>query len=200
MACRRRRTVLRVTVQLPMWLRPRPSNGAYITTDIGVGAHQAHLLAGHVAAPVSCTECHVIPNDLLTHPDLQNRPATVTFGTKASLHGATPAWDRSTASCANTYCHGSQLSNAATRPAPIWTKVDGTQRSCGSCHGYPPGGTHPSSVACATCHGEVVNADHTIKNLNLHINGNVEFFVQPVNAGIAGAAGTGGAAPTSGSN
>ncbi len=167
------------------------------TTDIGVGAHQAHLVAGQVAAPVACNECHQVPTDLLTHPDPLGRPAAVIFGTKASLHGAAPVWDRASASCANTYCHGAMLSGAADRPNPIWTKVDDSQLSCSSCHGYPPAGNHPNSGDCYACHGDVVNPDETIKDLTLHIDGTVEFYVPAADAGAAGAVSTGGTGATS---
>jgi len=126
---------------------PKAINGSSSTTDIGVGAHQAHLVAGHVAAPVACNECHQLPTDLLTHPDPSGRPATVIFGAKASLHGAVPVWNRASASCANTYCHGAMLLDAEYRAYPIWTQVDGSQLSCTSCHGYPPAGNHPTSGA-----------------------------------------------------
>jgi predicted CxxxxCH...CXXCH cytochrome family protein len=170
---------------------PKAVNGSWSTTDIGVGAHQAHLVAGHVAAPVACSECHQLPTDLLAHPDMAARPAAVIFGARASLHGSVPVWDRASASCADTYCHGARLSDAATRPAPIWIKVDGEQRSCRSCHGYPPAGNHPNSGTCDTCHGDVVNPDGTIKDMTRHIDGNVDFYVAPSDAGAVGTGGTG---------
>jgi len=171
---------------------PKAVDGSESTSSIGVGAHQGHLVAGHVAVPVACAECHRLPTDLLTHPDTLNRPATVVFGEKAQLYGAAPAWNRATARCTNTYCHGAKLSDASARPDPIWNLVDGTQRSCRSCHGYPPAGNHPQSDACSDCHGEVVNPDGTIKNLSRHVDGNVDFFVPVVDAG-AGSTGDSGA-------
>lgn len=176
---------------------PKAVNGSLSTTDIGVGAHQAHLIAGKIAAPVACDECHQVPTDLLNHPDPLGRPAAVIFGTKAGLHGAVPIWDRTSASCADTYCHGALLSGAADRPAPIWIKVDGAQLGCSSCHGYPPAGNHPNSDDCYACHGNVVNPDETIKDVNLHIDGNVEFYLPAADAGAAGAGSTAGSGATS---
>lgn len=169
---------------------PRSVNGSTNTNDIGVGAHQVHLVAGHVAAPIACTECHLIPTDLLSHPALQSRPAIVVFGPSATRYSLTPSWDRGTATCADTYCHGSRLSGAASRQLPIWTTVDGRQRSCSSCHGNPPAGDHPSSSACYLCHGDVVSADGTITNFSRHIDGNVDFSVVP-DAGVLAAGGAG---------
>jgi predicted CxxxxCH...CXXCH cytochrome family protein len=177
---------------------PKAVNGSSSTTDIGVGAHQAHLIAGKVAGPVACNECHRVPTDLLTHPDPLGRPAAVIFGSKARLHRAAPVWDRASASCAHTYCHGAMLSGAADRPSPIWTQVNGKQLGCNFCHGYPPAGNHPNSEDCNACHGDVVNSDGTIKNLNLHIDGEVQFYVPAPDAGAAGAANTGGVGNTNG--
>ena len=170
---------------------PKAIDGSVSTTDIGVGAHQEHLVAGHIAAPVACTECHPLPTDLLSHPDPLSRPATVVFGAKAQLYGAVPGWNRAAARCTNTYCHGAKLSDASARADPIWNQVDGTQRSCRSCHGYPPAGSHPHSDACADCHGEVVNPDGTIRNLSRHIDGNVDFFVPVADAGAGSSGGSG---------
>jgi len=154
---------------------PVAVNGSSSTSDIGVGAHQAHLVAGNVSQPVACTECHVVPSDLLNHPDPLDRPAAVTFGSLATNSGAAPTWNRDQASCSNTYCHGSTLPESSSRKAPVWTKVDGSQRTCTSCHGNPPGGSHPANSKCELCHGAVVSAGGVIKSLSLHINGKVDF-------------------------
>ncbi len=173
---------------------PKAVNGSVSTAYIGVGAHQAHLLANSITLPVACDECHHLPTDLLSHPDPLGRPAAVDFGIRASLHGATPVWDRTTASCSNVYCHGAQLSGAADRPVPIWTQVAGKQPSCTFCHGDPPAGNHPNLSDCYTCHGDVVSPNETITNLSLHIDGNVQFYVPAVDAGTTdtGSAGGGG--------
>ena len=163
---------------------PKAVNGSVSTANLGVGAHQAHLLANSITVPVACNECHQLPTDLLSHPDPLGRPAAVVFGKTARLNGASPVWDRTTASCSNVYCHGSKLSAAAERPAPIWTQVANKQPSCDFCHGNPPAGDHPKLRDCYTCHGDVVGPNGTITNLTLHIDGNVQFFVPAPDAGI----------------
>jgi predicted CxxxxCH...CXXCH cytochrome family protein len=175
---------------------PRSVNGSLVTTDIGVGAHQSHLVASHVAGPVPCTECHQLPMDLLSHPDPQPRPAAIVFGPKARLYGAEPVWDRASATCADVYCHGAKLSDAARRARPVWTSVDGRQRSCDSCHGNPPAGEHPRSDACDVCHGEVVKADGTIGDVTRHIDGIVDFYVVPLDAGAVSVGGASASGPT----
>ena len=62
-----------------------------------------------------------------------------------------------------------------TRLSPIWTKVDGSQRSCFSCHGFPPAGDHPASILCETCHGDVAGPGGTIKTPARHIDGVLDF-------------------------
>jgi predicted CxxxxCH...CXXCH cytochrome family protein len=169
---------------------PKAVNGSQSTADIGVGAHQSHLVAGHVAAPVACDECHRVPTDLLSHPDPLGRPAPVIFGTNATRYGAAPVWNRTDVSCSDTYCHGGILSGAASRPAPVWTNLDGSQLRCRACHGCPPTGNHPTSNACHTCHGDVVSPNGIIKDLTRHINGYVDYHVSVADAGAGGSGGT----------
>jgi predicted CxxxxCH...CXXCH cytochrome family protein len=46
---------------------------------------------------------------------------------------------------------------AGTDTTPTWTTVDGSQAACGTCHGLPPGGTHPPVTGAPrrvlACHG-----------------------------------------------
>lgn len=152
---------------------PRALDGSTSTTALGVGAHQAHLKAGRVAGPVACAECHPIPPDMTEHPDLEAPLPEVVFGPLAAL-GTAPAWDRRSAQCSATYCHGATLSGADTRRPPVWTRVDGTDLTCTACHGHPPGGTHPVDTACEKCHGTVVGPGDVILAPALHVNGVVE--------------------------
>jgi predicted CxxxxCH...CXXCH cytochrome family protein len=155
---------------------PPAVDGTFGTESIGVGAHQAHMRGSWLAGPVACTECHVLPAeaDGTQHPDPLGRPAPVVFGTLATKDPAHPTWDRGGRTCGGTYCHGATLRGGDVRPAPIWTRVDGSQLKCDSCHGYPPGDTHPQMNECEVCHGDVVSAGGVIKNPALHVNGNVE--------------------------
>ena len=156
---------------------PQDAHGNTSTASLGVGAHQAHLNAGALRGAIDCAECHVVPSDL-GHSAVAG-PAPVTFGALASSDGATPTWDRSAATCA-TYCHGATLPGGS-NTAPVWTKVDGTQAACGSCHGIPPPASsgHPAvsggTTVCAGCHPGTVKSDGTIDVAGgLHINGVVD--------------------------
>lgn len=127
---------------------PMSTKGSTSTAEVAVGAHAAHLAGGALRVAIACSECHEPVADL-THVD---GDARVTFGPLASADGATPAWNRSpTPSCATTYCHGATLSGG-TNPSPVWTRVDGSQASCGTCHGLPPPPPHVASNACGACH------------------------------------------------
>lgn len=154
---------------------PKALDGSSRTSDLGVGAHDAHMLGSSIAGPVACIECHAQPTDMLTHPDINPRPAAMTFGPLATSDGAEPAWDRSAAKCLNTYCHGGTLPDAARRPAPIWIRVDGSQRRCTACHGAPPADPHPSEGACESCHGDVAGPGSSIKNPARHVDGVIDF-------------------------
>jgi predicted CxxxxCH...CXXCH cytochrome family protein len=153
---------------------PRAVNGATSTADIRVGAHQVHMLGTDTAGPVACSACHPLPTDYLTHPRIEGGPAEVRFSGRATTSGLEPVWDRAQASCRNTYCHGASLFDAETRSVPIWTQVDGTQRRCTACHGFPPKGTHPASGTCDSCHGDVAGPSGTIKNPLRHVDGNID--------------------------
>jgi predicted CxxxxCH...CXXCH cytochrome family protein len=164
---------------------PYALNGSWDTNYVGVGAHQQHLVASDIAGAVPCYECHPIPTELLTHPNWSGQPTAVTFGPRASINQPTPAsgpptWDRTTAICRNVYCHGATLSGADSRAAPLWTRVDGSQRGCTACHGFPPvDAVHQNATACQDCHGAVVGPGQSIVNPALHVNGAIDIGSAP---------------------
>lgn len=145
-------------------------NGKKQTTYRGVGAHRVHL-AATLSAPITCKTCHTVPDQVDTpvHMDT-SLPAEVTFTGLARARGVSAAWNGT--QCA-VYCHSGKLpGGSATRP--LWTKVDRTQVTCGSCHGFPPAGAHPAAVACHLCHKGVVDSAGKITDPKKHINGKVE--------------------------
>jgi predicted CxxxxCH...CXXCH cytochrome family protein len=156
---------------------PRAVNGATSRSDVGVGAHQAHMRGSSLAGPVACSECHVLPAvaDGTEHPDPLGKPARVLFGPLAAQAPASPVWDRNARTCAGTYCHGATLRAAATRPAPSWIRADSGPLPCDACHGFPPPPTHPEGLDCERCHGAVVAAGGVILDPSLHVNGIVDF-------------------------
>jgi predicted CxxxxCH...CXXCH cytochrome family protein len=151
---------------------PKSTLGQTDTTAVGVGAHQAHLGAT-LATPLACAECHTVPTEVGAAGHMDSAlPAELTFGARAASDGATPSWDHASTSC-TTYCHGQTLGGGATTN-PVWTKVDGSQKSCGSCHGAPPPAPHTSNTACETCHTETAGPNMTILHPDKHVNGIVE--------------------------
>lgn len=159
---------------------PPAVDGTTDTKAIAVGAHQAHMRGSDIAGPVECGECHILPMvaNGTEHPDPWGRPAAVDFGNLAHWDSAGPVWDRETRTCAGTFCHGSTLRGGEDRPPPVWTRVDGSQIKCDSCHGNPPGESHPQDSQCEKCHSDV-SAGGVIKNPELHVNGKVELIPQP---------------------
>jgi len=153
---------------------PAPSlSGATQTSDIGVGAHKAHLEGGVFSRKVACNECHVVPADMFAPGHLDTgMPADLTFSGVAVTENLPPLWDHATATCTNSYCHGGGL-KGGTNPNPVWTQA--AQAACGSCHGLPPPLPHPNIADCSMCHGTVVNAQMQIVDREKHINGKVDF-------------------------
>ncbi len=153
---------------------PRSVAGSTSTTEIGVGAHQTHLNGGKNSRPVSCSECHLVPTSVGDPGHIDSPlPAEVIFGSLANASEIAANWDRTTATC-NTYCHGKSLPGGK-HTTPTWTKVDGTEAACGSCHGLPPPPPHPFATDnCDQCHAPTAGPNLTIANRNTHVDGVVQ--------------------------
>ena len=127
---------------------------------VRIGVHTSHVTAGALAPAFDCAVCHVKPADVLSPGHVDGSTAAVVFGGIASTR-TTPSWDRSTATCSSTYCHGATL-GGGTNKAPDWTMPGQGQAACGTCHGLPPPAPHPEVAAdltrCAACHGLTIDA------------------------------------------
>ncbi len=153
---------------------PRSVRGLTETSARAVGAHRQHLSDGRIRRAVDCAECHVVPSRVEGH--FGDAAATVTWsGPLARARGATPRWDPETERCSNVYCHGA-VSGGGDAKSPRWTLVDGSQKGCGSCHGYPPPSHGPSSTACHLCHADTVLGDDTTIDVagGKHVNGAID--------------------------
>ncbi|HEY6176682.1 MAG TPA: CxxxxCH/CxxCH domain-containing protein, partial [Kofleriaceae bacterium] len=153
---------------------PKDTTGGTVTTLRGVGAHQSHVATGATwHRDVACGECHLIPATVnaVGHIDTP-LPAEVIF----SGIGAGGSWNG--ANCSS-YCHGTTLKTSAGTPAggtattPSWTRVDGMQKQCTSCHGAPPPAPHPQDTACQNCHADA-GPNLTIKTPAQHIDGTIQ--------------------------
>ncbi len=179
---------------------PKALNNATATTDPGVGAHTIHLTGLTAMNNVACSECHTVPTSLYAAGHLDNsQKAEVIFGNFTNSGVSKASYNFSNNTCANTYCHGNfEFSKAnsnypfiytadkmtGTNYSPKWTKVDGTEGKCGTCHGLPPAGHQPAELkACSTCHPGIVKEVIVNKVLTLeiadkskHINGKINVF------------------------
>lgn len=150
------------------------------------GAHGAHLGAGASAKVLTCSECHTMPKSYLdpghiftADGKLDPPPAEVTLGQTAATtprpadRKGAPAYDRTTGTCSNVYCHGAAFADTkATNTTPTW-KTTGTKPSeCGTCHGAPPNGR--IAGACSSCHPAVVDRTMKVIRPELHIDGKVD--------------------------
>ena len=141
---------------------PVDAKGNTATTARGVGAHLRHLQASATSSGTACGECHSV---VLSNAH-SNGVAEVVFGALAKTGNVSPAWNGS--GCASSYCHGN-FRNGATTYVPSWTAP--AANACGTCHGLPPGGTHPANATCETCH---TGYTATTVNLTTHINGVID--------------------------
>ena len=142
---------------------PVDTTGHTLSSDRGVGAHQAHVNVPMISNPLACSECHVVPSST-AHSD---GVVDVTFGARSRTGGASPIWNG--ASCSASYCHGATL-GGGTNTAPSWTG-GASQATCGSCHGLPPPAPHSQSTNCGGCH-----AGYTATTVNpaTHVDGQVQ--------------------------
>jgi predicted CxxxxCH...CXXCH cytochrome family protein len=180
---------------------PKALNGETSVSSLGVGVHVYHLDSTKYSAQLECSDCHSSvssfddPNHLGENPD---GIADINFGelskTITSYPGGQftpdPQWNRATATCSNSYCHGN-FKSGNTDAAAVWT--DPNSVKCGSCHGNPvtgnpnpiPNGNyfnpHYSNFTvntCYQCHGGVINESGTITAPEKHVNGVVNFNVE----------------------
>lgn len=153
---------------------PTGVNGESATSDLVVGAHQQHLRAGTVRNPIACGECHLVPGVVDLPDHLDAAPAEVVFGALARHQDQAPSWNRELAMCRSVYCHGGSLAGGQ-NTQPIWTQVGPAQRSCASCHGFPPPPPHPQLANCSYCHPGTVRSDGSIDLASgLHIDGKLD--------------------------
>ncbi len=169
---------------------PEDLAGNTATDARGVGAHTVHLQGGELADGFDCSSCHIVPAfDAPEHIDA-NLPAELNFAGLALADTAMPAWNTSSLSCADSYCHGNwSLSRSESQrmnfyvenqmrgnnASPVWT--DPETAECGTCHDLPPAGHTPFPVEqCANCHRLVVDSELNIIDKTKHVNGMINVF------------------------
>jgi predicted CxxxxCH...CXXCH cytochrome family protein len=151
---------------LPEAAPPEDVGGAIATTEVTVGAHQAHVTAT-VASPLDCGACHgTLPADIFSAGHLDGSPAEVPFGAVASTGGRTPSWNRTTAACSSAWCHD----QGGSTPAPVWTTAGAL--GCGACHPTPPtSGKHSLHSGVRTCGDCHAGFTATTVDPALHVDG-----------------------------
>lgn len=159
-------------------LSPAPPRGLGGVTDSsmpGVGAHRSHiggLSTWHKS--VVCSSCHLVPAEVESpgHIDDGDSKAEFMFSDLARTGGLNPQLNADH-TCSNVYCHGASLTGG-TLNEPNWTRVDGSQKECGTCHGAPPPAPHPPATDCGTCHPSMQAGTNTFLDPSRHIDGVVD--------------------------
>lgn len=164
------------------------------TSELTIGAHQEHVVAGtwSTFSSGTCQPCHNQPTRYDAPGHIDDTPhAEIIFNSLATDDGRlNTSWDRIKGSCDNVYCHGpfefkksdSQYPWAYTdsamvgsNPRLFWQYPGTNQVLCGTCHGIPPQG-HAPVASCTGCHASVVDENLNIVNKFLHINGQIDVF------------------------
>jgi len=147
-------------------------------------AHTAHVTDSDLRVALDCTQCHTMPEDVLTPGHFMvgdKTPGLAELDFAAGIAAGT-AYE-GLGSCATVYCHGNgQGDNGA------WSEADGAP-VCGDCHPTMDdtrsdwntmSGEHAEHVGhnlgCHECHNDTVErTDDAIEDPSLHINGEVDF-------------------------
>ena len=156
---------------------PNDLAGNTSVTSIGVGAHQTHVTGGQVSRPVPCRECHVVPSNVNDPGHIDDwGTAEITFSGAATIGGHVPGWNRQTATCTDSWCHGPVT---AGNTSPVWTDPS-VALTCTNCHGLPPPDPHPQVsqnplvAQCWICHSNITQGFGFVDR-TLHVNGSVDF-------------------------
>ncbi len=169
---------------------PRSMSGDTDPAFVAVGAHRKHLtVAPAWHRQVECQDCHTVPAevDAPGHRD-GIAGAEVTF---SMIAGPGSVWNGTTCT---TGCHGSAALGGA-QPTPTWTRVDGAQATCGSCHGLPPPPPHTVDNRCARCHPTLEEDNVTFRVPESHIDGIVDVVDPGATGGCTACHGSQTAAP-----
>lgn len=142
----------------------------------GVGAHREHLGASGFSRVMTCSTCHLVPENVNStgHLDGDNI-AEVPFD---SLNPVATV-NHAAATCSNLYCHGNGQANNGTMS---WTST--TPMQCNSCHIAPAVGQNANAMSgehdrhirdkeidYVECHSQVISSSRLIIDSALHING-----------------------------
>jgi predicted CxxxxCH...CXXCH cytochrome family protein len=157
---------------------PIDTHGVSLVSSVTVGAHTSHVQATHALSfPIDCGACHVKPASIGSPGHIDGATASVVLSTAGTRTGTTPIWDRTTAGCSSSYCHGNFPGGLGAN-APVWTTFSPPQAACGSCHVIPSSagtqtGEHrvhlASAVRCDACHATGTTA--TTVEATTHVNG-----------------------------
>jgi predicted CxxxxCH...CXXCH cytochrome family protein len=162
---------------------PAPDlHGGTQSSLVTVGMHAAHLKETSIPHAIPCASCHEVPKAIRDkgHFD-SDLPAEVVWSDLATGKARSasldlkPTWNRSTATCSNTYCH-SALDGGKVKEWK-WTAGVADGIGCGSCHGEPPTKTlsglpHPAATSCQGCHSSAYNQGKL--DPTKHLNGKVD--------------------------
>jgi predicted CxxxxCH...CXXCH cytochrome family protein len=161
---------------------PVDTQGNVAVSHIGVGAHAVHLQGGS-ARPLACAECHLVPDKAEDPLHADGLPAEVELTGVATTRQHAPAWEHTSATCVDSWCHGPGAADPST--SPRWTEP--AALGCAGCHGAPPPAPHPQLSQCSLCHGEVVGDDRRVIDPERHVDGVVDVTLEARCTGCHGA-------------
>lgn len=141
---------------------------------VGFPGHTVHVTQT-IHAAWDCAQCHAVPQDVLTPGHLfdDDTPGVAEVDLSGGL---SPLGLYNGSTCTDAYCHGDGQTNGT-------ASVAGTGTTCDTCHASTGTATQLSGqhsehlsvgLACADCHGLVVDAGMQIVDPTLHVQGQID--------------------------
>ena len=155
--------------------------------DSAFGPHTAHVSGTAIRTPLTCSECHVMPQDVLSVGHLWDGTAGIAETDFSASISPQTVWNNGT--CSDSYCHGNGRGHNGVIAS------DQTDLGCTSCHAgqesrqdwWGMSGTHADPhlwgddgivATCSDCHSGVVAAnDLTLISPSDHINGTADVLL-----------------------
>lgn len=130
-------------------------------------SHKVHLTGRSLwDGPLTCDGCHPAGGMTASSHADGDKDVVMTGLAKGPDGAGSPSY--AGGSCSEVYCHGAAMEIEA--PLPSWNGGSG-EVACGTCHGWPPVGSHIASPLCAACHAPTGGDEQRLDDRSTHIDG-----------------------------
>jgi predicted CxxxxCH...CXXCH cytochrome family protein len=130
-------------------------------------SHQAHLTGQTLwTQPWTCDGCHPPGGSAALTND--NDLVDVALSGLSLGPGGSESATFTGSTCSEVYCHGASMEISP--ELPTWN-AGPAEVACGTCHGFPPAGSHVQLDLCSACHPPTGGDDQQLADPSTHIDG-----------------------------